>query len=54
MEDLSPDYRHLVTQLTELELLRCMDPELLKVTFFTIFIKKEHYKKCKSCSGEES
>lgn len=30
-EDLSPDYRHLVTQLSELELLRCMDPELLKV-----------------------
>ena len=30
-EDLSPDYMHLVTQLSELELLRCMDPALLKV-----------------------
>ena len=34
-EDLGPDYRHLVTQLSELELLRCMDPELVKVTFYT-------------------
>ena len=34
-EDLSPDYRHLVTQLSELELLRCMDPALLKVSCLT-------------------
>ena len=29
--ELGPDYRHLVTQLSELEVIRCIDPELLKV-----------------------
>ena len=29
--DLGPDYRNLVTQLSELEVIRCIDPELLKV-----------------------